>query len=1324
MSKKIIARLLCSFLWFCLSVSAAEGVQVACLVGDYDTVSTAKAIKHFWKRFPELKDKVNFTLVPESGLIDTKRSQFERVDILILDIHSKNIDKRLEEEFKIDLVRMVAQKGKVFAVGESLAPASFYQNMGVKFDVEVRKYWGAQGWRNKYQAFCYILATEYGFEDVTYQPVEPSLTFGYYHPDGEEGRVFTSYEEYERWYKKAGFYEEGKPWVAIPFYSSYYYQDQTGLLDALIAEVEKAQLNALPIFGYPATLACEKLPLDENGRCRPDGALSFMFKFANVESSKTLARLDIPFINLISLYGRSEEDWRKSATGLSLFEGTFQVAVPELAGLVAPIVVGTQEKVFAPQLGFTVVKTTPIPERVQCAVARIGRFIELRKKPNAEKKVAIMYYNYPPAKANVGASYLNVSASLERILRRLKEEGYDVGTSPITAEGILESIKKRGRNIGIYAPGELEEMIEAGQVVLVPLAQYKGWFDRYPPKFQHEVIQDWKEPGESVHMFYKKGRKTFLVVPAVLFGKVVLLPQPVRGWGQDLEKLYHAKDLAPPHQYCGVYAWIRYGFGADAVIHVGTHGTLEWLSGKDIGLVESDAPEALIADLPNIYPYNVDVVGEGLVAKRRGMAVIVDHMVPPLKKGGLYKEYAELFELINDHDAALSKSEELAQAYLEQVWGKVLAMGLEKELESDDLGKEGSLDHEMVHRLEEFLMEMKGQNMPYGLHTFGKAPEPKLRASTIETILEVEKNLSSKEREVKTLDLDKRIVISADRELESTMRALRGGYVLPGTGNDPVRNPDSLPTGKNFFGIDPTKVPKKAAWKLGVRLADQMLAEHLKKHNKYPEKVSFVIWGTETLRHEGVLESQIFYLLGTRPIWDERDKVVGVEVIPSSELGRPRIDIVIASAAEGMFAQLTQFLDEAVQMVNALKEEDNYVRKHSRQIKEKLIAKGYLPTEAEKRAGVRIFDEPPGTFNLNTSRIVSASGTWDDESVIVDDYFRKLGYGYGNGFWGEPMEDVFRLALSGTEKVVHSNSTVLYGTLDNDDFFMYAGGLVAAVRHLDGKSPELMITNIKDPSRPEMTSIHKMMGLEFRSRYTNPRWIEGMKKEGYEGARQMRNFVEYLWGWQVTVPKTVDAWKWQDVFEVYVKDKYKMDLKTFFETKSPFAYQDMTARMLETIRKGYWKAPKKVHETLAKEYLKSVNTFGVGCAEHTCGNPVLAQHAIKVAKAASVLKPDLEAFRKRIEEAMRTPLDQSVERMNHFVQNVKRKQSLREEHVVSGKAPLLKVKGYVMEKHKTSKNKVATSNKKTGLNWLAVPIPVVGIIIFVLGFLYIRKRHS
>ena len=524
-----------------------------------------------------------------------------------------------------------------------------------------------------------------------------------------------------------------------------------------------------------------------------------------------------------------------------------------------------------------------------------------------------------------------------------------------------------------------------------------------------------------------------------------------------------------------------------------------------------------------------------------------------------------------------------------------------------------------------------------------------MRASTVDAIVSVDRSLLPENKAVMAADMEQRIVDSAPRELDNLVRALRGGYIPVGTGGEPIRNPDAYPTGKNFYGIDPDKVPKPASWRLGVELADQMLADHVAEHGRYPQKVSFVIWGTETLRHEGVLESQIFHLLGTRPVWDARGKVVDVEVVPARELGRPRVDIVIASAAEGMFGNVTRLMDEAVQRVKALEEAENYVRRHYLATRAALIERGYPEDEADRRAGVRIFDEPPGVYNLNTSRIAAASGTWDSDKPMADEYLSKLGHGYGNGFWGEPMEDVFRMALSGTEKVVHSSSTMLYGALDNDDFFMYMGGLAAAVRSIDGESPELVVTNTRNPGRPEMTSIDKFLGAEFRTRYVNPTWIEGMQGEGYAGAGEMRAFVEYLWGWDATVSETVDDAMWQESFEVYVEDKHDLDLKAFFETNSPFAYQDITGRMVETIRKGYWQADAEVAERLLREHVESVERHGVGCSVHTCGNPRLLRYVLEQGAVMNIPGPALDAYRAAMEAAIGADIETAAAEAEEFV---------------------------------------------------------------------------
>ena len=379
---------------------------------------------------------------------------------------------------------------------------------------------------------------------------------------------------------------------------------------------------------------------------------------------------------------------------------------------------------------------------------------------------------------------------------------------------------------------------------------------------------------------------------------------------------------------------------------------------------------------------------------------------------------------------------------------------------------------------------------------------------------------------------------------------------------------------------------------------------------------------------------------------------------------------------------------------------------------------------------MRIFDEAPGHYDPNVSRIVSASGTWKDDSVVAEEYLKRMCCGYGNGLWGEPMEDVYKMTLSGTRMVVHSRSTNLYGTVDNDDFFMYAGGLAAAIRNLDGKSPGLVVTNMINPARPEMTAIDRMMGMELRSRYWNPEWIEGMKKEGFEGANKMSEFVENMWGWQVTVPETMDAARWEQTFEVYVEDKYGMDLKAFFSKNNPYAYQALTARMLETIRKGYWQPTESIKQTLAKEYLGTVIAHGVACCEHTCDNPAFQQYTTDVLSAPGLVHPDtLIQYAEVLKTVTGKTLNERQAEMDKIVQAPPPLQDNGERRLAIPKADDWKiedddtgktgtVEGLEMEETKDSKN---NRNVNSAVKpWFFVAVALGCISLFTFG--WIRKR--
>jgi cobaltochelatase CobN len=1307
--------------------AAARPVRIAFLYSDGNLPGTLKAYKALLQQRPDLRGQVTFSFLTESMFDDAKADELTGADVLLFDIMNQQMLERFNTARKIDLLAAVRRHGKVFAVGEGLLPKERYTSQGAIYDDTARAFWAHSGFNNQVGLLKFLF-TQAGIGGMTVPKPEPSLDFGYYYPDGGNGKVFATWDEFTAWRQQHGKLRPGAPRVALGFYKSSYYSGETELLDAIIAEIERHGAEAVPYFGYPDAAAAARMLVDPAGKARADVSLELLFRFAGPEASPILEKADIPAINLIGLYGRTEQEWRASSTGLSFFEGTFQVAVPELAGLVAPTVVASQEKVKDPDTGLTVVVRRPITSQITMAVQRGLRYAALRLKPNRDKRVAIVFYDYPAGKANIGASYLNVAQSIANILQRLDKEGYDVGAGKggnvsLDADAVLKDLLAKARNVGGYAPGELKTLADEGSAVKVGMADYNRWLKNYTPKFRDKLLHDWGAPEKSRLMTVSDARGASFVIPAVQYGNIALLPQPARGWGEDREKMYHAKDLAPPHQYVAAYAWLRDGFKADAVIHVGTHGTLEWLDGKDIGLSADDAPDALMADLPDIYVYNVDVVGEGLVARRRGMATLVDHMVPPFKKGGLLPELAALSETITDYDKRQSDNPELARAYADRIRAQLIELGIAKDL-GLKLDTPESLDEEVLHEIEAHLLLLKGQNIPYGLHTFGSVPPKAARDSTIDAIVSVDRSLLPAKAKVLAGEMEQRIVASGGRELDRLVRALRGGFVGTGGGGEPIRNPDSYPTGRNFYGIDPDKVPKPASWDMGVKLAQQMLADHVKEHGKYPQKVSFVIWGDETMRHEGVIESQIFYLLGTKPVWDDRGKVVGVQVIPRAQLNRPRVDIVISSAAEGMFNNVTRLMDEAVQKVKAIDEADNYVRTHYLNTKATLIQRGYSEADADKRAGVRIFDEAPGVFNLNTSTIAANSGTWDTDKGMADDYIRKMGHAYGNGFWGEPMEDVFRLALSGTEKVVHSSSTALYGALDNDDMYMYMGGLATAIRNIDGKTPQMVVTNTRDPGHPEMTTLDKFIGTEFRSRYVNPTWIEGMKKEGYAGAGEMRSFVEYLWGWDATAPEVVDDGMWKETFDVYVQDKHKLAMKEFFEKNSPFAYQDMTGRMVETVRKGYWKADDATKKKLLEEYVASVNEHGVGCSEFTCGNPRLQKYVIEEGRKAGIPVPALDGYQKAMEKATGTQIDAAAEDAANFAKQNDAQMAANLAKVPGPSRDSTQLKGYVMEQRDNQKPKPSPPNDGAPRAELQVLMTGVPIVALLMAWRWHRRRHA
>lgn len=1220
---------LLSFVFCSLSFVYAEPLAVSIFLGDTRSKTAIEAVKTIEREYPQIKEKVDFNIYTSRNIVNKKNKDigFAKIVFFLL-----IMDRQAAELIKPYIEKIVKNGGRVYGVGGTYNKE--HKDMGIIDDKDVNTYYKENGFENIKNMLLFVMNRDLGI-DISYKKPISIPDFGIYIK--QEKRGVESYDEFMRLYS----HRPNCPWVGITFYKSSFDSGNFTSLDFLIDSLERMGFNVLPVYGYPSEEAVERFFFDEKGNSRISVLVGISLKIGlNPQVAKfILTKLNVPVINAITLYTQSEDEWRKSPVGLNIFERGWQIAIPEMAGIIQPTVIASKERMIDEETGIEYIEEQPIPERIKRLTDRIKAWINLQEKPNKDKKIAIIYYNYPPGKQNIGAAYLNVlPESLWEILNRLKAEGYDIESQEISKKKLFNDIHNYARNIGNWAQGELDRLVINGKPILIPISIYKRWFEELPVILKEAIISDWGEPEKSNIMTWTDGNRIkYVVIPAVRYGNILLTPQPTRGWEQDAEKLYHSITLAPHHQYVAFYLWLKKCFEADAIAHIGTHGTHEWLSGKEVGFTDCDPPEVLIQDLPNIYPYTVDNVGEGLQAKRRGMAVIIDHMTPPFDKAGLNRELRELVTLISDYRTARDKSQLLSTAKLKEI--NILAQKIGLVM---DLGIREITDKD-IEGIEDYITDISEKQTPFGLHTFGKSPDEKYRRTTAEAILSIEKELSDEERKKRIADLEERIIQSGQRELDSFVAALSGKYIPAGQGNDPIRNPDSLPTGKNFYSFDPTRIPAMSTYEMGAQLAKELIEGYKQRHGQYPDKLTFNLWGVETIRHEGVMDSQIMFLMGIQPKWDARGKVVGVEAIPRNELGRARIDVTIVPSGlyRDLFPNLMDLLDKAVSLAKEQDEEDNILRANILKTKKMLIDKGISEDKAEKLASVRLFTVPSGAYGTNLEKVIPLSNTWDNEKQVADVYFMRMSYMYGQGFWGDKiqstdLEDIsltlFKNALSGTKVAIHSRSGNVYATLDNDDFFQYLGGTAMAIRAIDGKTPEVYITNMSNPKMPKQETLEKFMGREMRTRYLNPEWIKAMMKEGYAGARFIDKVVEHLWGWQVTVPEAVDAAKWNEMYETYVLDRNGLGIKDMFrQAKNMYAYQSVVARMLETVRKNYWKPDKEVVETLAKEYAESTKEVGLACCDHTCNNPLLTKFTSSVLMSVPGLKSEVPGFLKALD---------------------------------------------------------------------------------------------
>lgn len=969
--------------------------------------------------------------------------------------------------------------------------------------------------------------------------------------------------------------------------------------------------------------------------------------------------MGIPVINILSYRTGSREEYYQDLVGVSSFYLPFTLTNAEYIGLQDPVVLVTNE-------GGEMVS---IPEQMDLLIGKAMNLAKLQTMNNADKKVALLFWNHPPGEKNQGASNMNVPRSIEYLLSELRKQGYqfDLAKEQELIDAVAVMLRPR------YRQGEIPALMKTPHWDFIPLSTYKTWFASLPESVQTGINKAFGEPEKSKWLADKDGVRGF-VIPRMKLGNLVMMPQPARGEmlsDEEEKKLFHDDKMPLNHSYLAIYLWIREQFAANAIVHFGTHGSQEWTPGKERGLWAFDNPNLLVGNTPVIYPYIIDNISEAIHVKRRGRGVIVSYQTPAFAPAGLSDDFVTINDTIREY-YALDQGP-VKESSRSSIIEQAVKMNIHKDLQMT--AEELSLKFaDALRDIEDYLEELGSAMQPLGLHTLGKDAEHghlinnimQMLGQPYYEILGVDSKTTfrgdykqlqqtkpykmveewvfsdkpltgisdKKLRAQMALGRKYLVDLYAKHEIEGVSAGLSSRWIDPSYGGDPIRNPDSLPTGRNMYGFDPSRVPTPSAYQAGKKSIEELIVNYKKNHDgKFPEKLTFTMWSSETMRHMGMLEAQIMYAMGTKPIWDIGGRVTGMEVIPQAELGRPRIDTVISLTGlyRDQFPNVMERFNEAIMMIAKLNEPDelNFISRNTKRIKAELLQQGVKDEQAEEFALTRIFGTESGDYGTKLPDATLASDKWEkNDGKLAKLYLSRMSWAYGpnTANWSKKLQDgqgkelnAYALQLKGTSAAVFSRSSNLRGLLDMDHPFEYLGGISLAVQHLDGKAPQLYISNMRDPNKTKLETAEKFLAKELRAVYHHPNWVKEMQKEGYSGTLAMLDVVNNFWGWQTMDKNVVRDDQWQEFHEVYVKDKYKLGTREWFEKSNPTALAQITERMIEAIRKEYWQADEQTKKELVEIYQEIAKKHDVYTNNETFKNYVaeLAQGYGVSANAAS-----------------------------------------------------------------------------------------------------------
>lgn len=1246
----------------------------------------------------------------------------------------------------------------------------------------------------------------------------PDYLLTHFDPKDEKGDElgFNSIREYNAFLAKNGLYKEGAPTILL-----------TGFMGAA-PDMEKAfekkgfmvyRINKLQSFiaGHHAdSIQANAVVNMAHGRLG-----DYFVEF--------LKQKNIPLFSPLNI-NRLTTDWENDKQGMNGGFMSQSIVTPEIDGAIRPYVVFGQrinkeglQEVYG------------IPDRMESFVESVQGYVNLKNKKNSSKRIAIFYFKGPGQNA-LTASGMEVVPSLYNLLVRLKNEGYNVGKLPANPQELAKMIQAQGAVFGTYAEGAYTQFLQSGHPALVTAQQFAGWTQKALSK---KMIKEMNQLYGSFPGKYMATDDGKLAVARLQFGNVALLPQVMAGVGGDSFKIVHGTDQAPPYTYVASYLWARYGFSADALIHFGTHGSLEYTPRKQVALGSNDWSDRLIGVVPHFYIYTIGNVGEAMIAKRRTYAQTQSYLTPPFKESELRQTYKQLSDAIQLYEKKATVEQSL------KVKALTVKMGIARELGLDakQMNKPYSADE--IARVENYAEELANEKITGKLYTLGvpydnddirtsvyamatdpiaygmlavdklkgraqegvekhkqlfarlylskarntvtqllgsasvsdeyicryvgitpaelqmarkveamqAAPDPiqmmmqmadqiggaketkpkkvdhrtvsELRAAKVsrkkkvpqmsreafekmeqtgrfpDKMMEaIKKGQKWYQEDLKRAKMaktgkgkssqtgrsskDKGMMMSKApkytrqqirlaqaittiehalqnvgkysealrqsplNEMSSLMNALNGGFTAPSPGGDLIVNPNTLPTGRNLFSINVENTPSEDAWEKAKELCDNTIKMYCERHKgEYPRKVSYTLWSSEFIETEGATIAQILYMLGVEPVRDAFGRVTDLRLIPSKQLGRPRIDVVVQTSGQlrDLAASRLFLINKAIEMAANAKGDkyDNLVKAGVTESERVLVEKGMSPKEAREVSMYRVFGGVNGNYGTGIQEMVTAGDRWDKESQIAEVYMNNMGAFYGDEKnWETVRKAAFEAALTRTDVVVQPRQSNTWGALSLDHVYEFMGGMNLAVRNVTGKDPDAYLADYRNHSNMRMQEVKEAIGIEGRTTIFNPAYIKEKMKGGASSASTFAEIVTNTYGWNVMKPKAIDKEMWDEIYNVYVKDKYHLGTKEFFDKQNPAALMEMTAVMMESARKGMWKATPQQLKDIAKLHTETVNKYKPSCSGFVCNNAKLRNYIASKTDAASAKEYQQNVEQIRDAEAAKNSSDKGM----------------------------------------------------------------------------------